>query len=111
MAEMFLPLRSIVENRASWTLEASPQKRRCFVCNVGCQTGVGIWDVLAHMIGGRSQQGSVRAFELQQETWKLSWASVFCQVKGCAFSGFHLFQGLARSYFLVVLNLDNDQWP
>ena len=66
--------------------------------NLGC---FGAYD------GGRFQQGSVRAFELQQETWRLSWASVFCQVKGCAFSGIHLFQALSRSYFLLVLNLDN----
>lgn len=58
VAEMFLPLRSIVENRASWTfLRNHPKNRGCFLCNVGCQTGVGIWDVLAHMMGGEVSTG------------------------------------------------------
>lgn len=50
----------------------------------------------------------MRAFELQQETWRLSWASFFfVKSRAVHFQVFHLFQGKTRSYFLVVLNLDN----
>ena len=59
--------------------------------------------------GGGFNRVQWERFELQQETWRLSWASFFCQAKGCAFSGIHLFQGKTHSYFLLVLNLDNGQ--
>lgn len=110
VAEMFLPLRSIVENRASWTFEESPKNRQCFVCNVGCQTGVGIWDVLAHMMGGEVPTGFsesvwIATRNLETELGKF----FFVKSRAVHFQVFHLFQGKTRSYFLVVLNLDNGE--